>query len=969
MQVGGAALQDRAAVVFRGLSRRAWPQGSSNPCDAGGARNRLSGVMAVLADSTQAVPPAGSVWYARPAEDVCAALGVDVAVGLPAASAAESLRTAGPNALPEEKPKPGWLRFLDEYRSYMQIILSVTAVVSLLIKEWSTAAIVFGLTLLNAVVGLRQEGKAESAMNALKSMLKATARIRRDGVESEIPAEQLVVGDVVLLAAGDSVPADGRLVSAVALQIDESALTGESVPAAKESGPLTGTDLAPGEQKNMAFMNSPVTHGSGVMVVTATGANTELGKISGMLSATKREESPLTRELNTLSLWIALAAGVTMIVMFIFGRYRDQSWDALFVSAVSLAIAAIPEALPTVTQVILSLGGVELANRNAIVKDLPSVETLGFTSAINSDKTGTLTKNQMTAVEVVSGHDRYTISGTGYDLEGSVQHAGGSAPSIESAILPYLVANDAKLVDDRVVGDPTEGALLVLAHKAGLDIDGTREGLPRLATLPFDPTYKLMATFTSAVDENGRDCVRCFVKGAAPAVMGRAATALVDGAPVPWNADLEQRAEQHMVRMEDEGRRVMAAAVRDIDATSFDPQGDLLEYVRELEIASLVGMVDPPRAESKDAVAEAQAAHITVRMVTGDDVTTGAAIAREIGIPGEAILGADFAAMSEQERLARIDNIGVVGRVAPEHKVLLAETLKKKGQIVAMTGDGVNDAPAIKAADIGIAMGSGTEVAKNAGRMILSDDNFATIIYAVEQGRKIYDNLSKYIRFVLVLLVTFVLTFLGATLFNIAAGQPFTSAQVLWIHFFVNAPFGFALGFDQETPGLMLRHPRRRGEPVLTRSVAITVGLTGLAITVGLLTLLQLGKTEFHSLDIGRSVSFTSFALMLIVAAFECRSETQTIFRVDTFASKQLNRAAFLEFVLAILVTQMDVFNRILGTTDLNMKQFRWALIPPIALLGLWELGKYVARRASSEADDANPAPYPEAPVSRGIGE
>jgi Ca2+-transporting ATPase len=932
--------------------------------------------MSVLAESPQSAPSAGSAWYTRTADDVCAALRVDVPNGLTAAAAADALKAHGPNALPEEKPKPGWARFLDQYRAYMQIILLGTGVVSLAIKEWSTAAIVFGLTLLNAVVGLRQEGKAESAMNALKSMMKATARVRRDGVEAEIPAEELVLGDVVLLAAGVSVPADGRIVSASALQIDESALTGESVPSAKESEPIAGKDLAPGEQTNMAFMNSPVTHGSGVMVVTGTGAETELGKISGLLSTTEKEESPLTKELNTLSLYIAAAAGVTMIVMFAFGRYRDQAWDALFISAVSLAIAAIPEALPTVTQVILSLGGVELAKRSAIVKDLPSVETLGFTSAINSDKTGTLTKNQMTAVEVISGNDRYTISGSGYDLEGAVQHAAGASASIESAIVPYLVANDAKLVDGRVVGDPTEGALLVLAHKAGLDIDGTRERLPRLATLPFDPTYKLMAVFCSTVDEDGLDCVRCFVKGAAPAVMSRAATALAEGDHIPWSADLDQRARKQMERMEGDGRRVMAAAGRDIDPGSFNPDGDLLEYVRDLDITSLVGMVDPPRAESKAAVAEAQSAHITVRMVTGDDVTTGAAIARELGIPGEAILGADFAALSEQERLERIDDIGVVGRVAPEHKVLLADTLKKKGQIVAMTGDGVNDAPAIKAADIGIAMGSGTDVAKNAGRMILSDDNFATIIYAVEQGRKIYDNLSKYIRFVLILLVTFVLTFLGATLFNIAAGEPFTPAQVLWIHFFVNAPFGFALGFDQETPGLMLRHPRRRGEPVLTRSVAVTVGLTGLAITIGLLTLLQLGKTEFHSLDVARSVSFTSFALMLIVAAFECRSETQTIFRTDTFDSKQMNRAAFLELVMAILVTQLDALRRLLDTTDIGMKEFRWALIPPIVLLALWELGKFVARRVSTQPDEEASPAYPEStspsvtvPSRRGSGE
>ena len=885
------------------------------------------------------------LWYARSPDEVATQFGVDPATGLSAARAAELLAAVGPNALPEEKPKPGWLRFLEEYRSYMQIILVAAAVVSLLIKEWTTAVLLLVLTVLNAVIGLRQQGKAESAMNALKSMMKATARVRRDGAESAIPAEQVVPGDVVIISAGDEVPADGRIIAASALQIDESALTGESVPAPKEADTLSGAELGPGEQSNMAFMNTPVTHGSGTMIVTATGAGTELGKISGMLAATATEESPLTTELNRLTLWIAAAAGLTMIVMFALGRARGQAWDALFVSAVSLAIAAIPEALPTVTQTILSLGGVDLAKRNAIVKDLPAVETLGSTSAINSDKTGTLTMNQMTAAEVIDPADRYTISGTGYGLEGKVEHAAGSTATIEDAILPYIVASDAKLVDGKVVGDPTEGALLVLGYKAGLDTDATRERLPRLATLPFDPGYKLMATFTSTVDATGRPVVRCFVKGAAPAVMSRAATALSGGVSIPWDSGLAERGQADMERMERNGQRVMAAATRDLDPERFDTDGDLLGYVTDLQVTSLVGMIDPARAESRDAVASAQAAHIRVRMVTGDDVITGAAIAEQVGIPGEAILGADFAALTEAERLARIDDIGVLGRVAPEHKVLLADTLKKKGDVVAMTGDGVNDAPAIKAADIGIAMGTGTEVAKNAGRMILSDDNFATIVFAVEQGRKIYDNLAKYIRFVLVLLVIFVLTFLGATLFNIAAGAPFTSAQVLWIHFIVNAPFGFALGFDKESPGLMARTPRRRGQPVVTTSVIVTVGLAGLAVTIGLLLLIQLGVHHFGSLAIGNSIAFTSFALCLIVAALECRSETRTALTTDSFDSKQMNWAMFGEFALAVLVTQMDAFRRLLGTTQINLREFAWALVPAIALLGLWELGKLIARR------------------------
>jgi len=891
-------------------------------------------------------PAAGDAerWYAHDVVYATKGLGVKPARGLSAAEAATRLERDGPNALPTERPKPGWRRFLDEYTSYMQMILVGAAVVSLAIREWSTAVVLVAITLLNAVVGLRQEGKAESAMNALKSMMKETARVRRDGTEAEIPADQLVVGDVVLLAAGDQVPADGRLISASALQIDESALTGESAPVAKGPDTLGDDERSPGDQTNMAFMHTPVTHGSGVMVVTATGGRTQVGRIARMLESTAVEETPLTQQMNTLTLWIAAAAGVTMVIMFALGLNRGDSARALFITAVALAISAIPEALPTVVQVVLSLGSVELAGRNAIVKELPSVETLGFTSAINSDKTGTLTMNQMTAVEVIDATDRYTISGIGYGLDGQVHHAAGNARSIEGAILPYVIANDARLESGKVVGDPTEGALLVLAHKAGLDVEATREHRPRLATLPFDPTYKLMATFNSATDSSGKEVVRIYVKGAGPAVLERAASAHSAGGAVPWDRDLARRADDNVVRMEGDGLRVMAAAVRDIKPKTFDPDGDLLAYVTDLEITSLVGMLDPPRDESKRAVEDAQAAHIRVRMVTGDDVVTGAAIAEQLGIEGEAILGADFAALSEQARMDRIETIGVVGRVAPEHKVLLAETLKARGEVVAMTGDGVNDAPAIKAADIGIAMGSGTEVAKNASRMILSDDNFATIVYAVEQGRKLYDNLNKYIRFVLVMLVAFVLTFLGASLFNIAAGEPFTSPQVLWIHFLISAPFGVALGFDEETPGLMRLRPRARGESILTLPVKLTAGLVGLFMAVAALLVLELGIHHYSSVVVGNSMAFTAFALMLVAAAFECRSEAGSILTTDTFNSRRMNMIAAIEVIGAAMATGWNFLNRVLGTVPLTAQQFGVALLCAIALLVAWEAAKAIAR-------------------------
>ena len=901
--------------------------------------------MATAGETRERSASAGERWYALNPADIAGRLQVVLDSGLSADGAAERLKRDGPNALPVEEPPSALHRFLAEYTSYMQLILVGAAIVSLVIKQWSTAIVLIIITLFNALVGLRQAGKAESAMNALQSMMKATARVRRDGAEAEIPAEQLVAGDVVLIAAGDEVPADGRIVTSSALQIDESALTGESVPAAKDAATLAGGEVGPGEQSNMAFMHTPVTHGSGVLIVTETGSDTQVGKIAHMLSATAKEETPLTRQMNTLTLWIVGAAGLTMIVMFALGLSRGQSWTMLFTTAVALAIAAIPLALPMVVQVVLSLGSVELARQKAIVKDLPSVETLGFTSAINSDKTGTLTMNQMTAVEVVDPTDRYAITGTGYSLEGKISHPAGQTDTIDAAILPYIVASDTKLVDGTVVGDPTEGALLVLAHKAGVYIDATREQVPRLATLPFDPSYKLMATFNQAKDAAGNDIVRCFVKGAAPAVMARVATALSNGASIPWDDALRQRAEQHVQRMGEAGLRVMAGAFCDLDAASFDPDSDLLAYVQSLEITSLVGMVDPPREASKAAVRDAQQAHIRVRMVTGDDVVTGAAIAKQLSIPGEAILGADFAALPEAERLERIDHIGVVGRVAPEHKVLLAETLKKKGHVVAMTGDGVNDAPAIKAADIGIAIGSGTEVAKNASRMILSDDNFATIMYAVEQGRKLYDNLNKYIRFVLLELVAFVLTFLGATLLNLAAGQPFTPAQILWINFLVNAPFGVALGFDQETPGLMSRRPRPRGDSILTKGVLITCGLVGLFMAVANLALIATGKNHYGSIKIGQSMGLVAFCLMLVVAAFEARSETETAFSTDTFNSSRMNVIALAEVAGAFLITQADFMQRLLGTAQLTARQWGLALLAAVVLLLGWEAGKWIARR------------------------
>ena len=420
-------------------------------------------------------------WYALSADDVAARLGVDPADGLSAAKAAELLQKNGPNALPAEKPTPAWRRFLGQYRSYMQILLLIAGVASLVIGQWSTGAVLILLTVFNAVVGLRQAGKAESAMNALKSLTKQTARVRRDGTESALPAEQVVARRRRAASAPATTwPPTAGSSRRARSTIDESALTGESTPASKGTDALADAELGAGDRTNMAFMNTPVTHGSGMMIVTATGADAEVGKIAGMLATTAEEQTPLMKQLNTMTLWIGAAALGTMIVMFALGLSRGETAESLFITAIALAIAAIPTALPTVLQVILSAGAKALAAEKAIVKSLMSVETLGSTSAINSDKTGTLTMNQMTAVEVLDPVDRYTISGIGYGLEGKVHHAAGTSASIDDAILPYVIACDAKLEDGKVVGDPTEGALLVLGHKAGLDIDASREQFPRL---------------------------------------------------------------------------------------------------------------------------------------------------------------------------------------------------------------------------------------------------------------------------------------------------------------------------------------------------------------------------------------------------------------------------------------------------------------------------------------------------------
>ena len=712
-----------------------------------------------------------TAWHGLTADQACEQLDVHASSGLDAGEVERRRAQFGPNKLEEAEKEPGWRAFLRQYRDLMQLVLLGAAIVSMVaLQEFGTGLVIIGLTVLNAVLGLNQEGKAAESVAALQKMLVIRAHVRRGGQLAEVPAEELVPGDIVVFEAGDKIPADGRLLVAATMEIEEAALTGESTPVLKAVDPIAGADVPLGDRLDMAYMNSTVTRGRGEMVVTGTGMNTEVGQISGMLSGVQQEKTPLTRQLDQLTVLLTIMAGAALALVVVIGLLRGDDFDELFLIGISLAVAAIPTGLPAVVTTVLSLGTQALAAKGAIVKRLRSVETLGSTSAICSDKTGTLTLNQMTARQLVMVGRRYSIEGEGYSTEGAIRRVGGDATDtpLEPFMLAMALANDAAVHDGEIVGDPTEAALVVLAAKGGLDVDETRRVYPRLGEVPFDSEYKLMATFHE-LEEGGRKIVRCFVKGAPDVLLARSSQVRgADGSDVPAD-EARDRVLAENDRLAGEGLRVLAVASRDLDRSEFHADRDLLDEVQGLTLLALVGIVDPPRKEAKDAIARCKEAGIRARMITGDHATTAAAIAAQLGIEGRALTGTEFAALSDAELEEQVEEIGVVARVAPEDKVRLVDVLKRKGNVVSMTGDGVNDAPALKRADIGVAMGiTGTEVTKEAADMILTDDNFATIVAAVGGGRGIYDNLMKYVRVQLVMLGGFILTFVGAGIFDIA---------------------------------------------------------------------------------------------------------------------------------------------------------------------------------------------------------
>ncbi|HUV11477.1 MAG TPA: HAD-IC family P-type ATPase, partial [Acidimicrobiia bacterium] len=698
-----------------------------------------------LGASARVAPPDSHA--VRSADEVAESFGVVPEMGLSSDDVASRRAAWGPNRLAEAPSRSPWLLFLDQFRNLLVLILIAAAILAFVVSgELKDPVVIAVVVVFNAALGFVQERRAEASLAALKQMLVATARVRRDGDLHEIDADEIVAGDIVVVEAGDRIPADGRWLRTVELEVDEASFTGESAPVAKDAAPVATRDAVLAELRSMGFMNTTVTRGRGELVVTATGMDTQIGEVAGMLAAAEQTTSPLEHQIHMLARRLTVVAGAAVAAVMLIGLARGQSLEDEIINAVALAVAAIPEGLPAVLTITLALGTRQLAKRNAIMKRLASVETLGCTSVICTDKTGTLTLNQMTTRVVwVAGVEVQVFTAAAMaDLQ----------PLLTTAIL----CNDSRLDGDRLIGDPTEGALLGLGQACGLKQEGFSSVWTRTAEIPFDSTRKMMVT----AHQRG-DRVRISAKGAVDALLPHCTQQLkADGE----GTDLDDAARRTIAVAQDRfagrGLRVLGIASRETDVSRLEDVG-IEALVADLVFEGLVGIMDPPRPEAKDAIALCRRAGIAVKMLTGDHATTATAIARELGLDGDIVTGSELDAMDDESLARRIDEIGVVARVAPAHKVRIVSALRDRGRVVAMTGDGVNDAPALKAADIGIAMGvTGTEVSKEAATMVLTDDNFATIVEAVRGGRSIYDNIVKFVRFQLSTNMGAILTILGA---------------------------------------------------------------------------------------------------------------------------------------------------------------------------------------------------------------
>ncbi len=873
------------------------------------------------------------------AEAVAILLAVRPASGLGADEARERLARAGPNRLPQAPPRSPWRVLLAQFKSILILILLGAVVLAALVGSTKDALVILSVAVINALVGFYQEYRAERSLAALKSMLPGKARVRRDGVSQEIVADDLVPGDVLLLEAGDGVAADGRIWLAAGLEIDESALTGESHPAAKQVEPKAAADAALGDRLNMAYMNTLVTRGRAEVIVTATGSNTEMGCLSQELAASDEVPTPLQIQLDRLGKRLG-AIALTLVGLLSFLQFlRGADLVHIVLDAIALAVAAMPEGLPVVVTVTLALGMHKMARQHAIVKRLASVETLGCTTVICCDKTGTLTMNQMTARRLFYDGQRFDVSGEGYDAQGEITLPNGRASHVdlEPLLIPMVACNDSQYGDGKAIGDPMEAALLVLAAKGGVVAQTVEQTLPRVAELPFDSAHKFMCTF-----HRDGDRIRLFVKGAPDVLLARCTRWTVGGRETAFGVAEATKVDAEYEALGERGLRGLLIASRALPATGFDAAGDLAAWVSDLNFVGLVGLMDPPRPEATHAIAECRRAGIVVKMITGDHQVTASAVATELGLHGRAVSGADLDRMDAAQLAAAIDEVAVFARVTPSHKVKIVRALQAKAHVVAMTGDGVNDAPALKQADIGVAMGmSGTSVAKEAATMVLTDDNFATIVGAVRQGRALYDNILKFVRFQLSTTMGAILTVFFAPLAGLP--EPFTALQILWVAIIMDGPLAVSLAMDAARPGIMNEPPRRRDESVLPVSRVLRTLVYGLTMMVGTLVVLYIGMrtgSEARAL----TIAFTTFVLFQFFNVFNARSEKGSSFNARFFDNRMLWLSLLGTLTLQVVAVHWMPASQQFGTTGMVWQDWGMAIGVASTVLLLEEARKLGTR-------------------------
>jgi Ca2+-transporting ATPase len=886
-------------------------------------------------------------WYTKSAQETAQSFGVDPDVGLTSAEAAERLARYGANEIAAEKPPSVWAIAVGQLRDPMNIMLVAVTAVSFAIGQTSTGILVAFLVLLNVVLGSRQELKARESVDALANLQVPQAKVVRDGSLRLLPAVEVVPGDIVQLEAGDIVPADGRIVRSATLETQEAALTGESAPVAKDAQPLPDGDVALGDRSNTLFQNTAVTRGTGSMVVTATAMQTQMGQIASMLTSVKRTRSPLQRELDALTKVLAIIAWSAVAFIVVVGLARGMDASQVLLLGVAMAISAIPTGLPAFVSGLLSYGAKQLADAKAVVKNLTDVETLGATSAINTDKTGTLTMNQMMVSVIYTNGSWFSVEGEGYRKTGAIKSvAGVPTPDFTNLALGVVLDSDATVSDDgAVVGDPTEAALVVLAAKLGVDAEETRRAYPRLAEVPFDSEYKFMATYHRVPTDGGERVIE-LVKGGPDVVLARCTRSggPLSGSQVPIagaRADIDAANE----RMGEEGLRVLAFAARLVDDAELDAlTADPMSFTQELGFVGMVGIIDPLRAEAKDAVHVALGAGIDVRMITGDHAVTAEAIGRTLGLGPGAISGSELEALSDDDVVARLPQLHVFGRVSPEDKLRLARLMQEQGLIVAMTGDAVNDAAALKQADIGVAMGSGSEVTKQAGRMILTDDNFGTLVNAVEIGRRVYDKVVAYVRYQMTQLLGLVMLFVAASAFDVNEGVALTPLMILYLLFFVTATGVVIIAIDPGDPDVMHRPPR---DPKvgITNRLSVTLWIVyGTVLFIAAFIPLVAGPDSPSPDHPSASMTMT-FVVMGLGTVFNALTNRRDPTSGLVPPILKALAVALIPVVMIVLATMLPRLQQGMLTASLTGTQWVVCIALALALPVVIEGGKWIRRR------------------------